>query len=141
RDALLAYLDALQAGPRPDPHALLNCDPGLAAVLDDCSDGLELVRSVEQFLGVKVQEGQTTGPFAPAEVQRTELQSAPAGPVPRFAPGVMLAERYRVVAILGRGGMGEVYRADDLKLGQPVALKFLPRELAHEPRRLAYFHE
>jgi len=54
----------------------------------------------------------------------------------RFLPGTVLAHRYRIVALAGRGGMGEVYRADDLKIGQPVALKFLPANLEHDPERL-----
>jgi hypothetical protein len=56
-----------------------------------------------------------------------------------FAPGALLADRYRIVALLGRGGMGEVYRADDLRLGQPVALKFLPRSLERDAGRLDRF--
>jgi predicted Ser/Thr protein kinase len=51
----------------------------------------------------------------------------------------MLGGRYRVVGLLGRGGMGEVYRADDLKLGQAVALKFLPAVVEADPERLQRF--
>src|SRR4029077_6186251 len=58
----------------------------------------------------------------------------------RFTPGQMIAGRYRVVAMAGRGGMGEVYRAEDLTLGQLVAIKVLPEALSADAATLSRFH-
>src|SRR5258705_8893296 len=69
----------------------------------------------------------------PAE---TQILAPKPGDRAPFLPGTLVGGRYRIVALVGRGGMGEVYRADDLKIGQPVALKFLPADLERHPDRL-----
>jgi serine/threonine protein kinase len=46
---------------------------------------------------------------------------------------------YEVLSLLGRGGMGEVYRARDTKLKREVAIKTLPEEFSRDPERLARF--
>jgi len=58
----------------------------------------------------------------------------------RFVAGSLLGGRYRILNLLGKGGMGEVYRATDLTLGQSVALKFLPVAAAANPHLLERFH-
>src|SRR5438876_1458929 len=76
-------------------------------------------------------------PRAPSTASRMRTSSAPSDG--RFAPGQLLGGRYRIIALLGRGGMGEVYRADDLTLEQPVALKFLPQSLVNDQQALTRF--
>lgn len=99
-------------------------------------------------------EGETLPPPAPTPRKPLSAPSRnprpPVSPNPltssdpigggRFTPGQVLADRYRIVALAGRGGMGEVFRAEDLTLAQTVAMKFLPEPLSQDPAALARFH-
>ena len=55
-------------------------------------------------------------------------------------PGTRLGN-YEVLSELGSGGMGEVYKARDLKLGRDVAIKVLPEEMSADPSRLRRFEQ
>ena len=85
---------------------------------------------------VSLSPGATPPKWSPSPGSRSSSSS---GYEARYVPGTTLADRYRIVSPLGKGGMGEVYRAEDLRLGQTVALKFLPRSVAQTEEALERF--
>jgi len=82
-----------------------------------------------------IQPEQSTTALRPSDLPASSLRLSPGG----FSPGTVLGQRYRIVNLLGRGGMGEVYRADDLLLEQTVAVKFLPTPTSSDSGTLNRF--
>ena len=96
-----------------------------------CNGDAELRRQVELLLS---NEGR-----AESFLERPAIEDLT---VTRTAAGSLLGRKfgpYEIVSPLGAGGMGEVYRAHDSKLGRDVAIKTLPSEFAGDPERLARF--
>ena len=119
-----------------------------------CAEDPDLRREVESLLAhhlaATLLETETAAKLSPEQAERIEkrlrelrseasAESATAEPA-RFSAGTMLLDRYRIVHQLGRGGMGEVYRADDLKLDQSVALKFIAPGRTQDAKWLARFY-
>ena len=114
-------------------ESALEREPGArgAFLAEACRDDSDLRREVESLLAqehtqVVVDHDMLT--VAAAVLEGTS----------RLTPGTELGP-YRVEALLGAGGMGDVYRARDTKLDRDVALKVLPESFTHDPERVARF--
>ena len=109
-----------------------------AFVRAQCGQDAEMCSDVLRMVGEHARGGMLDrSPWEATAATATE----PALDQPVFPPGQLVSGRYRIVRLLGRGGMGEVYQAEDLELKELVAVKTLLPAIASDGRMLARFKQ
>jgi serine/threonine protein kinase len=119
-----AVFDAVLEQPRSERESFL------ASV---CAAEADLREQVEQLL----LNHEQAGSFLSKPI--LERENNDVGQAGRFPSGAIIAGRFKIVRFLGKGGMGEVFEAHDLKLRRQVALKFVPEELSRDRQMLERF--
>ena len=123
-------------------HSALEREPGQrgAFLARECGDDESLRREVEAFLAANDQAGSF---FEMSAVRlAAEVVAEGGANVPGGKPSVQIGQQlssYQITSLLGEGGMGEVYRARDLKLKREVAIKILPAEFSRDSDRVSRF--
>src|ERR1700744_4390018 len=113
----------------------LECSPAERASFLEQNECDEVVRDeVHRLLGMHPRLGSFLS--SPAFVDPRRRGAKPLEPL---TPGEVLAKRFRIVSFIAAGGMGEVYKAEDLLLDRMVALKLLPKKLAEDRELLEQF--
>ncbi|MBL8167163.1 MAG: protein kinase [Acidobacteria bacterium] len=104
-----------------------------------CKDDDELRREVESLLSASDNAGSFINTSAAHNV--AQVMAEPPRPSPPSSGALVgrAISHYQIIALLGTGGMGEVYRAKDTRLGRHVAIKVLPQHLSSHPDALARF--
>jgi serine/threonine protein kinase len=77
--------------------------------------------------------------LTPAQAAQSAAAEILESPARAVTPGTIFAGRYQIIEELGRGGMGEVFKASDTRLGRSVAVKVLPAQFSADPERRARF--